>query len=167
MSVRFIPSPIGKLRLTAHGGRLAGVDLACASEVDNRVPDEDISEVDSRVLDEATRQLGEYFCGSRKTFDLPIAMNGSEFCTSVWTAARDIPYGSTVTYGELARTIGRPKAARAVGSCLHRNELLIVVPCHRVVSASGLGGFALGLEIKRLLIGLERGKWDKREFFRA
>ena len=109
-----------------------------------------------RILDEAQRQLTEYFSGRRREFDLPLAPAGTEFQRAVWTALRAIPYGETISYGELARRLGRPRAARAVGTANGRNPIPIVIPCHRVVGADGsLVGYGGGLDIKRRLLELE------------
>jgi methylated-DNA-[protein]-cysteine S-methyltransferase len=108
-------------------------------------------------LEEGERQLGEYFAGKRTRFDLPLEPAGSEFQRSVWERLREIPFGSTWSYRELALRVGNPGAARAVGSANGRNPLCIFIPCHRVVRASGdLGGYAGGMERKAFLLGLER-----------
>jgi methylated-DNA-[protein]-cysteine S-methyltransferase len=108
------------------------------------------------VLLEAERQLAEYFAGTRRTFELPLDFEGTEFQRSVWAALLTIPYGETRSYGQIARQIGRPKAVRAVGAANGRNPLSIVAPCHRVIGASGeLTGFAGGLETKEFLLALE------------
>ena len=105
------------------------------------------------VLAAARRQLDEYFAGRRRTFVLPLSVIGTEFECRVWEALSGVAYGATVTYGQLARSIGKPGAARAVGAALGRNPLAVVVPCHRVVAAGGgLGGFAGGLVRKRVLL---------------
>lgn len=105
------------------------------------------------VLAAARRQLTEYFAGRRRTFALPLSVTGTEFERRVWEALSGVAYGATVTYGQLARSIGKPGAARAVGAALGRNPLAVVVPCHRVVAAGGgLGGFAGGLARKRALL---------------
>ena len=111
------------------------------------------------VLREAARQLGEYFSGSRTTFDLPLRLQGTDFQTRVWEELQRIPYGCTRSYSELARAIGRGSASRAVGLANSRNPLSIIVPCHRVIGASGnLTGFAGGLETKAKLLQLEAGR---------
>ena len=109
---------------------------------------------------EVIEQLMGYLAGNLRTFDLALDLSqGTRFQQQVWEAAQNIPYGQVRTYGELARSIGRPKAARAVGSALGRNPVLIVVPCHRVLrSDGGLGGFAAGLVVKRALLRLEGHK---------
>ena len=105
------------------------------------------------VLADARRQLAEYFAGRRRTFVLPLSVTGTAFECRVWEALSGVAYGATVTYGQLARSIGKPGAARAVGAALGRNPLAVVVPCHRVVAAGGgLGGFAGGLARKRVLL---------------
>lgn len=112
----------------------------------------------SGILAAARQQLAEYFAGRRRAFELPLDVRGTEFDRSVWEALGAVAYGDTVTYGQLARSIGHPRAARAVGAALGRNPLAIVVPCHRVVAAGGgLGGFGGGLARKRLLLAGESG----------
>ncbi len=110
---------------------------------------------ESRVAGE----FSEYFAGQRRTFDFPIDLHGTPFEMEVWTALQNIPYGSTVTYGELAAGLGKPGAARAIGSANGRNPIPIVVPCHRVIAAGGkLGGYGGGLTLKRQLLDLEAGQ---------
>ena len=105
----------------------------------------------------ATRvQLGEYFAGERTEFDLPLEMAGTEFERDVWAELSRIPYGGTRSYGEVARLIGKPDRARAVGAANGRNPISVIVPCHRVIGADGsLTGYGGGLERKRFLLGLE------------
>ncbi len=103
------------------------------------------------------RELDEYFAGRRRAFDLVLAPAGTPFQLAVWEELRRIPFGGTTTYGELARRVGRPTAARAVGAAVGRNPISIIVPCHRVVGSDGaLTGFAGGLDRKRALLALER-----------
>ena len=105
------------------------------------------------------RQLTEYFAGERKRFDLPLAMTGSPFQHQVWSALVDIPFGESLSYGELARRLGRPRAARAVGQANGANPIPIVVPCHRVIAGDGgMGGFSGGLSTKRWLLRHEDGQ---------
>jgi methylated-DNA-[protein]-cysteine S-methyltransferase len=111
---------------------------------------------DDAAFDDVRIQLGEYFAGRRKRFELPLHPKGSPFQLRVWTALRAIPYGETTSYGELAASIGAPGAARAVGLANGQNPISIVVPCHRVIGADGsLTGFGGGLPAKRFLLGLE------------
>src|SRR5213075_306528 len=101
-------------------------------------------------------QLRSYFAGKRRAFDFPLTPRGTEFQLSVWTALRQIPYGETTTYGEIARTIERPDAVRAVGAANGANPIPIVIPCHRVIGSTGsLTGFGGGLPVKRQLLALE------------
>ncbi|MDR2514229.1 MAG: methylated-DNA--[protein]-cysteine S-methyltransferase [Christensenellaceae bacterium] len=104
----------------------------------------------------AARQIAEYLAGKRKRFELPLAPQGTAFQQAVWQALLAIPYGETLSYGQLAARLGSPKAARAVGSANGRNPIALVIPCHRVIETSGgLGGYAYGLPIKRALLSLE------------
>lgn len=113
-----------------------------------------------QVVDQAVEQLVAYSQGRLREFSLPLKFTGTEFQNSVWKALLEVPYGQTTTYGELAKRIGMPKGARAVGGALNRNPLGIVVPCHRVVGSDGaMVGFAGGIDVKKLLLELElRGK---------
>jgi methylated-DNA-[protein]-cysteine S-methyltransferase len=108
------------------------------------------------LIKKAAAQLGEYLKGKRKTFDLPLKMNGTAFQVKVWKALQRIPYGKTCSYGEIAAKIGNPKACRAVGMANNRNPIAIIVPCHRVIGKDGsLTGYAGGLDIKKKLLKLE------------
>ena len=113
--------------------------------------------VETPLIKDAFRQLSEYLIGERKEFDLPIRMRGTEFQKRVWRALLDIPYGETRSYKQIAEAIGNPKGVRAVGMANNRNQLLIVIPCHRVIGASGsLVGYGEGLEMKDFLLRLEK-----------
>ena len=107
-------------------------------------------------LDDARRQLDAYFAGKRRSFSLVLAPHGTAFQQRVWRALLSIPYGHTITYAELARRVATPRAARAVGAANRANPIAIVIPCHRVVAANGIGGYAGGVEVKRKLLALER-----------
>ena len=135
--------------LSVCDGRLCGVRRA-ASARELRLC------ADDPVLDAAQRQLDEYFAFKRRAFDLPLRMEGSDFDCTVWHALQTIPFGEIRSYGQLAAAIGKPKASRAVGGACSRNPLLIVVPCHRVIAATGkLTGFAAGIQMKHALLKLE------------
>ena len=111
-----------------------------------------------RLLDEAARQLGEYFSGARTAFDLPLDLVGTRFLRAAWLALAEIPFGETVSYAERALRLGRPHAIRAVGAANGRNPLPIVLPCHRVIGSDGsLTGFGGGLDVKRALLDHEAG----------
>jgi len=109
------------------------------------------------LAEQLERELTEWFAGARRDFDLPLALRGTPFQRSVWEALRAIPYGAVRSYGELAKSLGKPDAMRAVGAANGRNPVSIVVPCHRVIGANGsLTGYAGGLERKRFLLALEK-----------
>ena len=142
--------PIGTLGLMDDGYGLSRVFLK------REGADCDFPEGETPLTVQAAAELEEYFDHRRKTFTVPLSHYGTQFQLAVWQALRDIPYGQTRTYGEIAGLVGRPKAARAVGMANHDNPLLIVTPCHRVVGKGGaLTGFACGLEVKRRLLKLE------------
>lgn len=112
--------------------------------------------METPLLARGRGELLEYLVGKRRTFDLPLKPQGTPFQQKVWSALADIPYGQTITYGELARRVGCPKGSRAVGQANHRNPLPILLPCHRVVGANGtLTGYGGGLELKEWLLRLE------------
>lgn len=144
-------SPVGEVRIVEEGGFLIRVCLDAPDGGDFKACSE------SLLTKKAVKQLSEYFFGKRKRFELPIAFkNATPFRQKVWHALLQIPYGEMRTYGDIASEIGDPKAARAVGSAVHDNPLLIIVPCHRVIGANGrLTGFAAGLDAKRFLLELE------------
>jgi methylated-DNA-[protein]-cysteine S-methyltransferase len=152
-----IDSPIGLLTLVTEDGSLTGLYM----DVTDHRPDDGTLGVqagieDDEVLAEAARQLGEYFAGERTTFDLPISLDGTGFQRTVWAGLQEIPYGETISYGELAKRIGQPSASRAVGLANGRNPVSIVVPCHRVIGANGsMTGYGGGLPRKQFLLGLE------------
>jgi methylated-DNA-[protein]-cysteine S-methyltransferase len=148
-------SPVGLLTLVATGEGLAAI--LWEQDRDGRVPLNLLAEDERHpVLAETERQLNEYFAGRRTAFDLPLDVTGTPFQRRVWEALTSIPFGETRSYGDIARNIGRPAAARAVGAASGRNPLSIVTPCHRVVGSSGaLTGFAGGLSTKGKLLTLE------------
>lgn len=148
-------SPVGRLRLVASGKALIAILWDC--ERPNRVRLDTLKLNPSQpILLDAERQLSEYFAGKRTRFELPLEPHGSEFQKKVWQALMHIPVGETRSYLDLARSMGSPKACRAVGAANGKNPLSIVVPCHRVVGADGtLTGFAGGLKAKATLLALE------------
>ncbi|WP_211358275.1 methylated-DNA--[protein]-cysteine S-methyltransferase [Amycolatopsis cihanbeyliensis] len=149
-----VDSPVGELTLVAADGVLAGLYM---QRQRYRPPQETFGERDPRPFGEAGRQLAEYFAGQRTEFDLPLALSGTPFQRTVWSALREIPCGETATYGELAERIGRPTAARAVGLANGKNPIGVIVPCHRLLGSSGeLTGYGGGIERKRYLLELER-----------
>jgi methylated-DNA-[protein]-cysteine S-methyltransferase len=150
-----VDSPVGPLTLVAVDGALAGLYLRRHR---HRPPVETFGEPDAEPFTEVASQLRAYFDGRRTDFDLPLAPAGTPFQRRVWTALRDIRYGETVSYGQLAERLGQPTAARAVGLANGRNPISIIVPCHRVVGSTGdLTGYGGGLAAKQYLLAFERG----------
>jgi methylated-DNA-[protein]-cysteine S-methyltransferase len=149
MNATVYESPVGPLRLESQDGALVALHLNAKPGPEN---------LEDPVLAAATEQLRAYFAGERSTFDLPLDMRGNPFERRVWDELKQIPYGETASYGEIARRIGAPGAARAVGLANGRNPIAIIVPCHRVIGANGkLVGFGGGLPMKRALLDLEQG----------
>ena len=138
-------SPVGVLEIITYDGFLTNINMV--DFIGNDEPDEPATEV--------LRQLGAYFDRKLTKFDLPVKLSGNGFCRRVWESMTQIPYGMVVTYGELAAMAGSPKAYRSAGSCAGKNPIPIVIPCHRVVAGSGIGGFSLGLDVKRKLHSIE------------
>jgi len=153
---RILESPIGLLALVGDAAGLHAIVF------EQHFRDSGLDRTSRSVptlLDSTARQLDEYFGGRRTRFDLQLSPRGTPFQLQVWSALADIPFGQTRSYGEIANTIGRPTASRAVGAANGRNPLPIVVPCHRVIGANGsLTGFAGGLDVKRRLLALERAR---------
>ncbi len=146
-----VSSPIGPVTVVARDGAVVAVWMNAGPGADVGVPDDGASD----VLAVAAGQLAAYFAGERHDFDFPMEPEGSDFQRRVWAALREIPYGQTESYGELAARIGLdPRtSSRAVGAANGRNPLGIVVPCHRVIGADGsLTGYAGGLPAKRFLL---------------
>ncbi len=149
-----IAGPVGKLLVAATERGLCGIYF----EEHRHFKGKDGWRHDPThpVLRTAARQLEEYFAGTRNSFDVPLDLHGTPFQQEVWQQLLRIPYGATVSYGEHARAVGRPKAARAVGAAIGRNPVSIIVPCHRVIGGNGsLTDYAGGLERKRTLLELE------------
>jgi len=147
-----VDSPIGELLLTGDGHALHGLYMQAGRPKRIR-PEWERSDDPFAAVAE---QLAEYFAGERREFDVALVLNGPPFQRQAWHALREIPYGETVSYGEQARRIGQPDAARAVGAANGQNPIAVIVPCHRVIGADGsLTGFGGGLERKRLLLDLE------------
>lgn len=144
-------SPIGLLTLVEETNALIAVSF------DTEEPADIGQACETPVLKEAAKQLDEYFSSSRTVFTLPLRMQGTEFQNSVWNALQTIPYGKTLTYGDIAKQIKRANAQRAVGNANNKNPIPIIVPCHRVIGASGnLVGYGGGLDKKQYLLDLEQ-----------
>ena len=141
-------SPFGKMQLDWEDGAVTALQLAPFG-----ICEETPNELTTLVF----RQLDEYFSGTRRTFDFPCRLRGTPFQQRVWAALREIPYGETRSYKDIAEAIGHPKAFPAVGMANHANPIFIAIPCHRVIGASGsLVGYGGGLEMKKALLELER-----------
>jgi len=145
-----VQSPIGPLEIQTTEQGISSVQKCDARGA--------LDKAKTKYERQCVQALDEYFAGKRINFsDIPLEAKGTEFQRAVWNATQKIPAGQTVTYGEIAKRVGRPKAARAVGNALNKNPLLILVPCHRILPASGdnkfrCGGFALGSKTKRWLL---------------
>lgn len=147
-----IDSPVGKVRIDTAAGQLTGINF-----VDSVLESEPATGRDGQLERRVAKALERYFSGTRASFDLPWTFGGTDFQRAVWQALTAIPYGETVTYGEIARRIKRPRAVRAVGMACGRNPISIIVPCHRVVGSNGsLTGYGGGLDRKKWLLDLEQ-----------
>lgn len=143
-------TPLGKIVITENGQAITGLSFGAS------LPEE-VDGWETPLLKQAKDQLQEYLAGQRKSFDLPLAPQGTAFQQKVWKALLDIPYGAVVSYQDVARAIGHAKACRAVGGANNKNPIAIIIPCHRVIGANGrLVGYGGGLEIKRQLLALEK-----------
>lgn len=150
-----IDSPVGPLTLVATDGALSGLYMDLQR---HRPAVDTFGRADAGAFRDVITQLDEYFAGSRTEFDLELHVSGTPFRRAVWAALREIPYGTTVSYGWIAQRIGAPTASRAVGAANGANPISIIVPCHRVIGTAGtLTGYGGGLERKRHLLDLERG----------
>ena len=147
-----IDSPVGVLWASSVDSRITGLRFAATQRIEPGVDWVAAPE----PFEELRRQLGEYFAGKRREFSVDLEPTGTEFQMRVWEALREIPYGRTATYGELASAIGRPTAVRAVGGANNANPIPILIPCHRVIGSDGsLTGFGGGLDAKAALLDLE------------
>ena len=154
MNYAYLDTPIGTLLIAGDSTAVHRITFPQRGRAAK--PEPEWQESQRGPVGVATRQLREYFAGKRAEFDLPIAPAGTAFQRTVWRQLQEIPYGETISYGELARRVGNPKASRAVGSANGANPLPIVIPCHRVIAGDGtLGGFGGGLPTKQTLLALE------------
>jgi len=152
-NIYFYDTKIGRILIAENGIGITNLYL------DKNTILEDVEIKETSLLKEAAQQLNDYLSGNRKVFDLPLSPEGTDFQKKVWKALEEIPYGETRSYGEIAKIIGNPTAARAVGMANNRNPILIFIPCHRVIGTNGsLVGYACGLEIKEQLLTMEKVK---------
>ena len=148
MYYSYLASPIGRLFIGEKSSKISYISM---DYVDGYI------EKETDILKECKKQLTEYFNKKRTVFDIPIYLDGTDFQVSVWKALQTIPYGETKNYKEVAKLIGNPNASRAVGNANNKNKILIIVPCHRVIGATGgLVGFGAGIDNKQLLLELEK-----------
>ena len=160
-----VDSPIGRIELTSDGTSITSL----AIERDGHLPHDGQPEASTAVIDTAIAQLSEYFAGSRREFDVPVTLGGTDFQRSVWRELTDIPFGEVASYGEIGMATGRPTAGRAVGGAVGANPVPIIIPCHRVLAAGGkVGGFSGsgGIGTKRRILAIEsRARLDELPLF--
>lgn len=162
---RLLETPLGTLRLISDGKALSAIEFQHQhqNQAQNQAQNQSQSQTQGAIatnaeqlLDQAAKQLSEYFGGRRRLFELPLCATGTTFQHSVWQALQAIPYGEVRSYRDIAISLGKDNAVRAVGAANGRNPLPIIVPCHRVIGSNGsLTGFAGGLKAKKLLLELE------------
>ena len=170
VNIQYYDSPCGQLVLASSSGELCLCDwngMPCAERNRRRLArymNASFKTATTSVLEETKRQLDEYFAGKRKSFDIQLRMVGTCFQQQVWNALTDIPYGATKSYKDIAQSIGKPQAVRAVAGAVGANGISILIPCHRVIgSDNSLTGYAGGLEAKKELLRIEaqEDKWFK------
>jgi methylated-DNA-[protein]-cysteine S-methyltransferase len=154
LNYNYLETPIGTLLIAGDAESIRIIHFPKNGRASK--PEPEWIESAKGPVGQAIRQLKEYFAGKRVDFDLPLAPQGTEFQRTVWQRLQEIPYGETISYGELAKRVGNPKASRAVGAANGQNPIPIVIPCHRVIGANGkLTGFGGGLPTKEALLALE------------
>jgi len=162
-SVCFMDTPVGQIGVAENGQGISDIFFARDGAAINgfSLSKHAFRVAETPLLREAMSQLREYMSGARKTFDLPLSYQGTDFQKAVWEALREIPYGQVRSYKDIAERVGRPKAYRAVGMANNRNPIVIVIPCHRVIGHDGtLVGFGGGIPNKEYLLSLERAGAD-------
>lgn len=151
-NIFFYDTKIGRFAIMDNGKEITDMEIA------DFINTKDMNVYETELIKQAAEQLMEYLEGSRKTFDLPLNPQGTEFQKSVWNVLCNIPYGETRSYKQVAVAIGNPKACRAVGLANNKNPIMIFIPCHRVVGLNGsLVGYAGGLDLKEKLLSIEKG----------
>ncbi len=139
-------SKIGNIEIGETDGKITFLDFSSKA----------VKVTSNKLLIKASKQIEEYLEGTRENFDLPLSFKGTEFQHKVWKALLKIPYGKTLSYQELAMKVGGKNYSRAVGGAVSKNPIAIIIPCHRILSSNGLGGFAGGLKIKKELLKIEQ-----------
>ena len=162
INIQYYFSPCGELVLASYADKLCLCDWSnnpCAERNKRRIErylNASFKIETTSILEETKRQLDEYFSGNRKAFTIPLLLVGTDFQQQVWNELLNIPYGATTSYKEIAQSIGKPKAVRAVAEAIGANGISILIPCHRVVgSDNSLTGYAGGLEAKKMLLQIE------------
>ncbi len=146
-------SIVGRLLLFSDGRALKKVTFLSSLENETLVEHAPLTDT---VLAQTCRQLDEWFAGERQSFELPLAPDGTEFQQQVWRELQNVPFGTTCSYGDIARRLGKPSSARAVGAATGQNPIALIIPCHRVIGADGaITGYAFGLERKEKLLAFE------------
>lgn len=161
--IKFSISPIGIIQISGTESHISSIQFVEKNSVGVTLSHPDTATTKNWQLgNEAQKQLEEYFSGKRTVFDLPLQPQGTEFQQAVWEALQEIPFDETRSYGDIAKAIGKPKAARAIGQANNRNPIAIVIPCHRVIGSNHqLTGYAGGLWRKEFLLDLEQKKESK------
>lgn len=145
----FYNTEIGRIKISENGTAITEIKLVQCDERDGVIEE-------SKLIKQAMKELNEYLINKRKEFTVPLLAEGTKFQKKVWNALKEIPYGETRSYGEIAKIIGNPKSARAVGMANNKNPILIIIPCHRVIGVNGkMVGYACGINIKEQLLKLE------------
>lgn len=172
---QYFDTSIGKLYLEVEEGCLVGLSCSEGDGSGTGKPSEEERATERKnsdkpdaaaveLMDRVMSEVAEYLEGKRRAFDIPLHTGGTAFQEKVWAALREIPYGKTCSYGEIAGAVGSPRGARAVGMACNRNPILLFTPCHRVIGSTGkLVGFAGGLEVKKHLLELESGEQESGE----
>lgn len=151
-NIFYYNTKIGRIGIEENGMAITRLDF-----IDKDMQEEITEKNETALLKEAIKELNEYLDGKRSSFDLPLEPQGTEFQKKVWNVLKEIPFGETRNYGEIAKIIGNEKASRAVGMANNKNPIAIIVPCHRVIGANGkLVGYAGGLDLKEKLLNLEK-----------
>ncbi|EKQ50893.1 MULTISPECIES: methylated-DNA--[protein]-cysteine S-methyltransferase [unclassified Clostridium] len=151
-NIFYYDTKIGRISIEENGTAITEINF-----INEKLENKTIEKNETELLKAAISQLEEYFEGKRYFFDLPLDPKGTEFQKKVWDALKEIPFGETKSYGEIAKIIGNEKASRAVGMANNRNPIPIIIPCHRVIGANGkLVGYAGGLGIKETLLNIEK-----------
>lgn len=148
--VFYYETKIGKIAIVENKEKITNIYTY------DKISSQDIDVIETPLIKEAAKQLEEYFCGKRKSFDFPIDPKGTDFQKKVWRELQNTPYGETLSYKDIAERIGNPKAARAIGMANNKNPILIIIPCHRIIGKNGkLVGYAAGLDMKVQLLEME------------